>query len=184
MSEKKSLTPMQSLFVQEYLIDLNATQAAIRAGYSEKTANEQGSRLLANVSIASAVKDAINNRSKVTGITSEKVLKRLDDIGDIDISEAYDDKGHLLPIHEMPIHIRKSIASIKVFDEYEGFGKDRIKIGEVREVKFYDKVRANELIGKHLKMFTEKVELTGKDGASPVQVIITLPSNGRESKIK
>ena len=69
-----SLTEKQQRFVDEYLVDLNATQAAIRAGYSRKTANEQGARLLANVSIASAVKDAQTARAERVRVTSDWVL--------------------------------------------------------------------------------------------------------------
>jgi phage terminase small subunit len=65
------------LFVKEYLIDLNATQAAIRAGYSEKTANEQGARLLANVSVSEAIQHGMNERSKRTEITADYVLNTI-----------------------------------------------------------------------------------------------------------
>lgn len=70
----------QKLFVKEYLVDLNATQAAIRAGYSVKTANEQGARLLANVSVQEAIQEAMNKRSERTEITAEMVMQRWWDI--------------------------------------------------------------------------------------------------------
>jgi phage terminase small subunit len=73
MSGRK-LTPKQRLFIKEYLVDLNATQAAIRAGYSVYTANEQGSRLLANVSIKSAIKEEMDKRAKRTEIDIDRVL--------------------------------------------------------------------------------------------------------------
>ena len=71
------MTPKQKRFVEEYLIDLNATQAAIRAGYSKKTANPQGARLLANVSIKAALKEAQEARSERTEITADDVIKGL-----------------------------------------------------------------------------------------------------------
>ncbi|MHC8321214.1 terminase small subunit [Pseudomonas sp. GB2N2] len=71
------LTGKQALFVDEYLIDLNATQAAIRAGYSARTANEQGCRLLANVSVQAALQERMQKRAQKTEITQEKVLERL-----------------------------------------------------------------------------------------------------------
>ena len=71
------MTPKQEAFVQEYLIDLNATQAAIRAGYSKKTANEQGSRLLANVKISAAIAEAQGDRSERTEITQDYVLNSI-----------------------------------------------------------------------------------------------------------
>lgn len=79
MAKKGELTPKQEAFVREYLIDLNATQAAIRAGYSQKTANEQGARLLANVSIASAIDVLKLKREVKTEITAEWVLNAIRD---------------------------------------------------------------------------------------------------------
>ena len=72
-----SLTPKQARFIEEYLIDLNATQAAIRAGYSKKTANEQGAQLLAKLSIRQAVAEAQAIRSKRTEITQDEVIQGL-----------------------------------------------------------------------------------------------------------
>lgn len=74
-----ALTPKQQRFVAEYLIDLNATQAAIRAGYSKRTANEQGSQLLAKLSIRQAIDAAIAKRSGKLEITAEKVMRDLED---------------------------------------------------------------------------------------------------------
>lgn len=81
------LTPKQKCFVEEYLIDLNQTQAAIRAGYSEKTANEQASRLLANVNIQAAIKEAMAERSKRTQITADMVLQRWWEISNVDVND-------------------------------------------------------------------------------------------------
>ena len=69
------LTAKQQRFVEEYLIDLNATQAAIRAGYSPKTANEQGARLLANASVQEAIAKAMAERSRRTGISQDRVIQ-------------------------------------------------------------------------------------------------------------
>lgn len=74
MAKKGKLTEKRQRFVDEYLIDLNATQAAIRAGYSVKTANEQGARLLANVSIQEAISKAMAERSKRTGVNQDRVV--------------------------------------------------------------------------------------------------------------
>jgi phage terminase small subunit len=82
-----ALTDKQRRFVDEYLVDLNATQAAIRAGYSERTANEQGNRLLAKVSVAAAIQDAMKRREKRTQITADMVLKRWWDMANVDVNE-------------------------------------------------------------------------------------------------
>jgi hypothetical protein len=73
----RQLTPRQSRFVDEYLVDLNATQAAIRAGYSARTANEQGPRLLVNVGVATAIQAAQEVRSQRVRITQDDVLRGL-----------------------------------------------------------------------------------------------------------
>jgi len=89
MADKK-LTPKQDLFVQEYLIDLNATQAAIRAGYSKHTAQEQSSRLLSNVIISQAVKEANAQRLENTGINAQWVLDQ-----SVDLYKECREKGEL-----------------------------------------------------------------------------------------
>ena len=79
----KPLTPKQAAFVREYLVDLNATQAAIRAGYSKRTAKSQGQRLLTNVDVQRAIQSAITKRAEVVDITAEKVLVRLWEEGNL-----------------------------------------------------------------------------------------------------
>ena len=117
------LTAKQQAFVAEFLVDLNATQAAIRAGYSAKTANEQGARLLTNVSVAAAIAEAQAERAKKTQRTALDVLKDIQDVS----KEARDG-------------------------------------GDLKTA-----LKGYELEGKHLGMFTEKHEHTGKDG-KPIEV--------------
>ena len=77
MITTQELTDRQARFCEEYLIDLNATQAAIRAGYSEKTANEQGARLLANVSVQEKIAELKAERAKRTEMTQDSVIQEL-----------------------------------------------------------------------------------------------------------
>lgn len=98
----KKLTPRQERFVEEYLIDLNATQAAVRAGYSKRTAQEQGSRLLSNVMVQTAVQKRMDARSKRTEITSDAVLGEIMYITMSNLADAYDANGKTLPLQEMP----------------------------------------------------------------------------------
>lgn len=155
------LTPKQKRFIEEYLIDLNATQSAIRAGYSEDTAQQMGSENLSKPLIKSAIQAAIDARSKRTNITADNVLSELMRIATADLSGAYDEQGRLKPIHEIPEDTRRAMSGIKVFEEFEGSGQDRVKIGEVREVKFWDKPKALEILARHLKLLTDKVEVSG-----------------------
>lgn len=164
MSKKavRPLTAKETAFVEHYLETLNSAEAARLAGYAPNNARKLASEVLKRPMVRAKVQAAMDARSKRTAITADIVLQELLKIARCDLSEAYDAKGNLLPIKDMPEDCRRAIAGIKVFEEFEGFGKERFKIGEVREVKFWDKPKALELLGKHLKLFTDKIEHSGK----------------------
>lgn len=146
------MTKKQRRFVEEYLIDLNATQAAIRAGYSPDTANEQGARLLVNVSVKNAVNKAIAERSKRTGINADRVIRELAKIAFVNAGEIIDFDTALLMEKVSPDDMA-AIQSVK----YKTFGEDGVE----REIKLADKLKALELLGKHLGLFKDRVELDG-----------------------
>ncbi|TNE38296.1 MAG: terminase small subunit [Sphingomonadales bacterium] len=155
------MTPKQQRFVEEYLIDLNGTQAAIRAGYSAKTANEQASRLLAKVNVQKAVAEAQAKRSEKTGIDAAWVLTRLATELTADLADIYDEQGGLKPIHEWPLIWRQGlIAGIETDEERDDNGK---VIAIVRKVKLSDRVKRLELAGKHVDVqaFKDKIEQSG-----------------------
>mgnify|MGYP001576748496 CR=1 FL=1 len=146
----QTLTPKQKAFVREYLIDLNGTQAAIRAGYSAKTANEQAAQLLAKLSIAQAVQAGMDARAERTNITADYVLQSvystmerckqveavLDRAGNAVMVETAD--GELAPAYTF------NAAGV---------------------------LKGAELLGKHLKLFTDKVELSGN-----ITVVLNKPA--------
>lgn len=149
------MTPKQQRFVDEYLIDLNATQAAIRAGYSAKTANEQGARLLANVSVRSAIAEAKAKRSKETGIDAAWVLSRLAAEAFADLADLYDEHGRVKPVKDWPLVWRQGlVAGIEVETIGEG-------AGHVTKIKISERIKRVELIGKHVDVqaFKEKLEV-------------------------
>lgn len=151
------MTPKQQRFVEEYLIDLNATQAAIRAGYSAKTANEQGARLLANVSVRSAIADAKAKRSEETQVNAAWLLGRLATESTADLADLYDERGNVLPVKQWPLIWRQGlVAGVDVETIGEG-------AGYVTKIKISDRIKRLELIGKHIDVqaFKEKVEHTG-----------------------
>ena len=154
----------QKRFCEEYIIDLNAARAATTVGYSAKSAKVIGCKLLTKANLADYIQELMTKREKETGITAQVVLKELLLIAKTDIAAAYDEKGNLKPIHEIPEETRRAIAGIKVFEEFEGFGKERHKIGETRELKLWSKLDALELLGRHLKLFTDRVEHSFLDG--------------------
>lgn len=169
------LTEKQQKFCDEYLVDLNATQSAIRAGYSEKTANEQGARLLANVSVQKYLAERKQDRIERTEITQDMVLKELaiiafsnaSDYASIVEKEAVAEvKGKMIPLYDAegkPVKYR-TVEPVLTSELTEEQRKALAVIKKGRdgfEVKPYDKVRALELLGKHLGMFTDKLDING-----------------------
>lgn len=144
------MTKKQKRFVEEYLIDLNATQAAIRAGYSPDTANEQGSRLLANVSVSNEINRAMAERSKRTGVNADRVVRELAKIAFVNAADVINAKDATLR-NDATEDDTAAIQSVKV----KTFGDDGLE----REIKMADKLKALELLGKHLGMFKDKLEL-------------------------
>lgn len=153
-----AMTPKKALFVAEYLKDLNASAAALRAGYSPKTAASQGGRLLQSVEVRQAIDAAMVKRAERVNVQADDVLRELANVGFIDIGEAFDDEGSLLPLKKMPASVRRAVSSIETSSVVLDDGKATF----VTKVKFWDKLKALELIGKNLKMFTDMHEHTGK----------------------
>lgn len=143
------MTRKHERFVEEYLIDLNATQAAIRAGYSPRTAKEQASRLLSNVNISAAIDKAIAERSKRTGINQDRVLLELARIGFAKITDIIDPTTAKIKQDASEDDLA-CIQSVKIKPN---------EFGVEREVRLCDKKAALELLGKHLGMFKDKLEL-------------------------
>ena len=144
------LTDKQKRFVAEYLVDLNATQAAIRAGYSKKTADRIGPELLGKTCVSEAIRKAMSDREKRTEITQDKVLEELARVAfanGTDFARVVSKNGfqavELVNTEDVPAEKRSAIAGIKE-------GKYGI------EVSSYDKVRALELLGRHLGLFDGK----------------------------
>jgi len=158
-NEDREINLRQKRFVSEYIIDFNGTKAAERSGYSKKTAAEQAARLLTYVKIQAAITEALRDRELRTQITADNVLIGLYKIAVADLSEAYNADGSLKNIHDIPKEVRQAMAGIEVFEEFVGRGEDRIKIGETKKVKFWDKTRPYELLAKHLKLLTDKIEI-------------------------
>lgn len=149
------LTDKQKRFVDEYLIDLNATQAAIRAGYSVKTANEQGSQNLAKLSIKQAIAEQMAERSKRTGINQERIILELAKIALLKADNVINMEDASVKANASPEDLA-CIQSVKV----KTMNTDKGTSTE-REVRLGDKIKALELLGKHLGMFKDKVELSG-----------------------
>ena len=129
------MTPKQAAFIAEYLVDKNATQAAIRAGYSAKTANEQGSRLLANVSVRAAIDAALAKQADTLEITAERILRERARLAFLDPGKLFDADGQPIPIQNLDPDTRACIVGIEVQEQFEGHGEERRFIGYVKKYR-------------------------------------------------
>nr|DAL83133.1 MAG TPA: Terminase small subunit [Caudoviricetes sp.] len=139
------MTDKQARFCEEYMIDLNATQAAIRAGYSPKTANEQAARLLANVSIQNRIAQLQAEQSRRTGVSADRVLRELAKVAFVNAGDLIDARTASLKSDAAPDDLA-AVQSVKV----KTFGEDGLE----QEVKLADKLKALDLLGRHLGMFS------------------------------
>lgn len=157
------MTPKQQRFVEEYLVDLNATQAAIRAGYSARTAEQQGSRLLSNAKVARGVANAQAARSEQTGIDATWVLQRLGEEAVADLADLYDEQGNLRRVHEWPLIWRQGlVAGVETVNERVGVDEEgNAEYAIVKKVKLSDRIKRVELIGRHVgvQAFKDKLEV-------------------------
>lgn len=164
---QRGLTPKQARFVEEYLIDLSATGAARRAGYSERMAQHIGYQLLQKSPVQEAIAALKAARSQRTQIDADWLLRRLAAQADADLADLYDEQGGLKPVREWPdVWRRGLVAGIETFEEFEGQGDERRLVGHTKKLKLFDRIKNLELIGRHVNVgaFREKVELTGKNG--------------------
>lgn len=146
-----ALTKKQEIFCREYLIDLNATQAAIRAGYSKKTAYSHGQRLLKNVEVQKRIQQLMDQRVKKLEINADALLAEVGRIAFADVGDFSDFKIRSpKDIKKLPEHIRRYVIGWS----YSATG--------IFNLRFADKVKCLELYGKHLKLFTDKIEIEDK----------------------
>lgn len=153
---REGLTDSQERFVQEYVVDLNGTQAAIRAGYSADTAREQASRLLTNVAIQSAIKEEKEKYAKLVQIEAYRVIRELVTLAFSDVTKfSYDRKtGAVIASPDSPADATRAIASVKRKIRYGAAGEEH----EV-DIRLWSKTEALKLLGQYLSLFEK--------GASP-----------------
>lgn len=168
MGRAAKLSAKQASFVDQYLIDLNATQAAIRAGYSTKTAAQIGVENLKKPKVASAIAEALGARSKRTAIDADWVLTRLGDEAQADLADLYTEEGELKPVHQWPLIWRQGLVSgIEAAEEKDHNGK---VVGVVRKVKLSERIKRVEMIGRHVgvQAFKDKLEVDVTDDLAAV----------------
>ena len=148
----KNLTPRQRRFAEEYLLDLNATQAAIRAGYSPRTAEQQGSRLLSNANVQRATAAGMAARSKRTEVAADRALLEIARLGFSDLRRLFHGDGRLKHPHEWDDDTAASVASIEIVARKVGDGV----VEYVSRIKLWDKGKALEQLSKYLGLGREQ----------------------------
>lgn len=156
----------QRRFCQEYVVDHNATQAALRAGYAEKSANVHGARLLTNASVQQHIAELQAKLAIRVEITQDRVLEELVDVGLTNLTDlvSWDEKGdiHFVPSEQLPTPAKRALKKLKVkrtrtFEKRKG---ENVEYGgwetESLEVEFHDKLKALELAGKHIGMWPSR----------------------------
>ena len=173
----KRLTPRQQRFVDEYLIDLNATQAAIRSGYSERGATVRGSELLANRKVQESIQKAMAARELRTEITQDRVLQELARIAFFDIRRLYHDDGTLKRPNELDDEAAAVLAAVEVTETTSG--EESILLA-TKKAKVFDKGTALTLAMRHLGMLTDKIQHSGP-GGGPIPVAIATPEEFKQA---
>ena len=168
------ITPKKRQFAKEYLIDLNNTQAAIRAGYSAKTAYSQGERLLRDVEVQKLVQELMQERSTRVEVTAERVLAEIAKVAFGDVRKLFGPGGELIRISDLDDDAAACIAGCDLVTVSRGEGE----VEYVAKVKMADKLKALELAGKHLGLFRDGS--TVEDTPMPTKIIVEVV-NGRSN---
>jgi phage terminase small subunit len=180
------LTIKQERFAQKYVELGNATEA-YRQSYdademSDEAISVEACRLKDNPKVSLRIEVLENLRLKRHEVTVDRVIAEYAKLSFLDIRKAFDEEGRLKPIHEIDDETIAAIAGIEVEELYEGRGEDREHVGRLHKIKLSDKRAALDSLAKHLGIFTDRVEVTGKGGTplNPPPIHVYLPSNGRD----
>ena len=163
-------------FVNEYLIDLNATQAAIRAGYSKKTAKVTGAENLTKPDIQAFLSERMKARERRTEITQDRVLAEYAKLAFLDPRRFYDEHGALKPVHLLDADVAAALVGVDVVDSFD---KESEAVTTTKKIKFVDKKGALDSVARHLGMFVDRREVSGPNGG-PVQNMTMTPQDFKE----
>jgi phage terminase small subunit len=156
---ENGLTDKQELFCLEYLTDVNATQSAIRAGYAKRSARAIGQKNMTKHDIKKRILQLMDERKNEVKLEQARVIKEYMDIAFVNIQDAFDDDGKLLPIKDIPENVARAIGGIDV----SVFGNEDSGIEIIKKIKLIDKKGSLDSLGKHLGMFIQKVEVKNTD---------------------
>lgn len=159
----KKLGEQHKLFVLEYLKDHNASGAAVRAGYSERTAGQKGHDLLKDPLIIEHLAEQTQARNKRVEKDADYVLEQIVAIHEMDLADILNADGSVKPIQDWPQIWRRMVSAVDLAEMFEGRGDERQMVGVLKKIKWPDKVKNLELMGKHVNVqaFKEKIEHEG-----------------------
>lgn len=144
------ITEKQRLFISEYQVDFNGTKAVIRAGYSPKRASEMAYQLLQIPTVRQALDRAMEERLRKIGVHADRVLTEIARVAFSDLRKLYNEDGSLKLPSEWDDDEAAAIAGVEVLEEFSGRGEDRTLVGFTKKVRVFDKIKALELLSKHL----------------------------------
>src|SRR5262245_30026862 len=152
MATLRDCDPRELRFAEEYVIDLNASQAAIRAGYSVRTANVIGPELLSKPRIALAVATMKEERAERVRITADRTLVEIARLSFATLTDIMNDDGSILPLKDWPQAVKAAVTSVKVRTDDTG--------STITEVRLADKTKALTLLAKHLGLVSDRRDTT------------------------
>lgn len=179
-----ALSAIQQAFCEEYLKDLNATQAAIRAGYSKLSAKQHSQKLLTKPQIAALIAQLKAKRSERVQVDADYVLQRLVAIDQMDVADILDEDGDIRPVSEWPDTWRTSLSGMDVQELFETEGKKRRMTGLLKKIKWPDKVKNLELLGRHITVgaFKDSIDHNHKGEIRSITRTIVDPVSKRRAK--
>ncbi|QLA32607.1 terminase small subunit [Klebsiella pneumoniae] len=163
-TQYKPLTVMQEAYAQEYVkCPENQTQAAINAGFSPKSAHVKASTMMRDERIKKRIAELMEERNKRLRVSADYVLLRLVEIDQMDVLDILNDDMSIKPVSQWPKVWRQYLSGFDLADMFEGRGDDKELVGILKKIKWPDKVKNLELIGKHVDVnaFKERVEVSG-----------------------
>lgn len=169
MPPRASTLARYERFAREYILDHNASRAAVAAGYSKKNPDVEGSRLLAKPLVQELIACFAKKTAAKLEITAERVLNEIAKLAFMDPRKFFLADGSPIPIQDLDDDTAAALAGMDVFEEYEGQGEDRKFVGYTKKFKLTDKGQNLERLGRYLKLFTDKVEASGPNGG-PIKV--------------
>nr|MCK4930056.1 terminase small subunit [Nanoarchaeota archaeon] len=157
MTDNK-LTDKQERFCKEYVISLNAADAARKAGYSKKTAHVTGVQNLSKASIKKRLEQLQKPKLKQLNLTAEMVLKEMSLVAFSNIQDFFGKDGYLKPIQDLTRDQAAALSSLDIEEMYLGKGEARLSIGQAKKMKMWDKLKALNMLGNHLSLFQDKMD--------------------------